>query len=378
MVWNNKMKKIVSWLNESSYISPLSPGCRMCAQGSKMVVLITGLCPAGCFYCPLSLKKQGKDRIFADEWELKDEDDTEKLIQEAEYIRAAGAGITGGDPLLVWERTRKYITLLKDTFGKEFHVHLYTSGVKNEEHIGELVSAGLDEIRFHPLPKHWGNMKISSVFNGVKNALDSGVDVAVEIPVIPRMESQIFSLIRWADDVGVKWVNLNELEFSETNAENLINKGFTVKDDISAAVKGSQRTAICVLKKVAEKEDLGIGVHYCSSSFKDGIQLRNRITRRAKSVARDYDVISEDGTLIKGVIYSQSSSLHEVYEILKQEFDVDDKYLFMNTDKGRVEIGVWILEKIADDLQKRGLQCYMIEEYPTADCLEVERIPLPI
>jgi len=268
MVWNNKMKKIVSWLNESSYISPLSPGCRMCAQGSKMVVLITGLCPAGCFYCPLSLKKQGKDRIFADEWELKDEDDTEKLIQEAEYIRAAGAGITGGDPLLVWERTRKYITLLKDTFGKEFHVHLYTSGVKNEEHIGELVSAGLDEIRFHPLPKHWGNMKISSVFNGVKNALDSGVDVAVEIPVIPRMESQIFYLI--------------------------------------------------------------------------------------------------------------SSSLHEVYEILKQEFDVDDKYLFMNTDKGRVEIGVWILEKIADDLQKRGLQCYMIEEYPTADCLEVERIPFPI
>ncbi len=378
MVWNNKMKKIVSWLNESSYISPLSPGCRMCAQGSKMVVLITGLCPADCFYCPLSLKKQGKDRIFADEWELKDEDDTEKLILEAEYIRASGAGITGGDPLLVWERTRKYITLLKDSFGKDFHVHLYTSGVKNEEYIGDLVSAGLDEIRFHPLPKHWADMKISPTVNGIKNALDAGVDVAVEIPVIPNMKNQILSLINWADDVGIKWVNLNELEFSETNAEKLIDKGFTVKDDISAAVKGSQKTAICVLKKVAEKEDLVIGVHYCSSSFKDGIQLRNRITRRAKSVACDYDVVSEEGTLIKGVIYSQSSSLHSVYEILKQEFDVDDKYLFLNMDKGRVEIGVWILEQIAGALQRRGLQCYMIEEYPTADHLEVERIPLPI
>ena len=372
------MKRIISWLNESSYISPLSLGCRMCAQGSKMVVLVTGICPASCFYCPLSLKKQGKDRIFADEWELKDEDDTNKLIQEAEYIRASGAGITGGDPLLVWKRTRKYITLLKDTFGKEFHIHLYTSGIKNEEHIGKLVSVGLDEIRFHPLPKHWGNMKISSVFNGVKNALDSGVDVAVEIPVIPRMERQIFSLIKWSDAVGVKWVNLNELEFSETNAENLINKGFTVKDDISAAVKGSQNTAICVLKEVAEKEDLVVGVHYCSSSFKDGIQLKNRITRRAKSVARQYEIISKNGTFIKGVIYSQSMSLYGIYEILKEEFDVDDKYLFLNEEKGRIEIGVWILEQIADDLQKRGLQCYMIEEYPTADRLEVERIPLPI
>ena len=372
------MKNIFSWLNDSSYISPLPLGCKMCARGLKLVVLITGLCSAGCFYCPLSQKKQGKDRIFADEWELKDEDDTEKLIKEAEYITAAGAGITGGDPLLVWKRTRKYITLFKDTFGKDFHIHLYTSGVKNEEHIGDLVSAGLDEIRFHPLLKHWGNMKISPVVNGIKNALETGVDVAVEIPIIPKMQNQIFSLISWADDIGVKWVNLNELEFSETNAEKLKNKGFTVKDDISAGVKGSQETAVYVLKQVAEKEDFEIGVHYCSSSFKDGIQLKNRITRRAKSVARDYEIISEEGTLIKGVIYSQSLSLNNVYENLRQEFGVDDRYIFLNKDRGRVEVGVWILEKIADNLKKRGLQCYMIEEYPTADHLEVERVPLPL
>lgn len=284
------MKKIVTWLKDSAYIAPLSPACRMCSHGSKMVVLITGLCPTNCFYCPLSSKKLGKDRIFANEWELENENDTEKLIREAEYIEATGAGITGGDPLIVWKRTKNYISFLKDKFGSDFHIHLYTSGIKNDEHIEDLVSAGLDEIRFHPLPEHWNKMEKRPSISSIKKALETDVDVAIEIPSIPNKEEEIFSLINWANNIGVKWVNLNELEFSETNAEELNNRGFTVKDDISAAVKGSQESALKIIKKVSN-EDFKIGVHYCSSSFKDGIQLRNRIKRRAKKRCkriRDY------------------------------------------------------------------------------------------
>jgi pyruvate formate-lyase activating enzyme-like uncharacterized protein len=50
----------------------------------------------------------------------------------------------------------------------------------------------------------------------------------------------------------------------------------------------------------------------------------------------------------------------------------------LNKEKKRIEVGLWILEKIAPTLKKRGLQCFMIEEYPTADGLEVERTPLPL
>ena len=100
------MKNITLWRNDSIYIAPLSPACVMCAKGSKMVVLVTGLCSTKCFYCPLSFKKGGTDRIFADEWELENEQDTNKLIREAENIEATGAGITGGDPLIVWKRVR--------------------------------------------------------------------------------------------------------------------------------------------------------------------------------------------------------------------------------------------------------------------------------
>ena len=66
------MKSVVRWLKKSCYLEPLSPACRMCAEGSKLVLLVTGQCPVSCFYCPISIAKGGTDRIFADEWELDD------------------------------------------------------------------------------------------------------------------------------------------------------------------------------------------------------------------------------------------------------------------------------------------------------------------
>ncbi len=371
------MKQIHKWLKESIYTKPLSPACKMCAQGSKMVVLITGLCSTGCYYCPLSLKKGGKDRIFADEWELKNESDIKKLIQEAEYIAATGAGITGGDPLVVWKRTKTYISLLKDTFGSEFHIHLYTSGTKNADKITQLVSAGLDEIRFHPIPEHWHNMENSPLQQTIRTAVDTSVDVAIEIPVIPNMENEIYSLIQWANNQQLQWVNLNELEFSERNAETLIRRGYRVKDDISAAVHGSQKTAINVVNR-AQQESLDVGVHYCTVSFKDGIQLKNRIKRRAKNIAKEFEVITKDGTLLKGAIYKSDTSLKQLFKLIQGKYDVPEKFLFIDKEKNRIEIGLWILEKIADDITRQGYKCFMVEEYPTADRLEVERSPLPL
>lgn len=369
------MKQIKTWFNESIFTSPLSPGCKMCSDGSKLVVLITGLCSSKCYYCPLSKEKFGKDRIFADEWELKDESDTDKLILEAEYINATGAGITGGDPLIVWQRAKKYITLLKERFGSGFHIHLYTSGLKNSEHINDLITAGLDEIRFHPMSDNWDNMDSSPILDSINSAITTGVDVAIEIPAIPKMEKQILTLVKWSDKKDIKWINLNELEFSETNADLLNKKSFIVKDDISAAVKGSQETAYKIIKLVSN-ESLDIGVHYCSSSFKDGIQLRRRIMRRAKNIAKKTDIITEDGTLIKGVIYTNKNQISEVANLLLKDFKITNNEIYIDKEKNRIEIDALVLEKIAHKLKKIGLECYIIEEYPTADRLEVERAPI--
>jgi len=226
------MTKIKNWLNDSKYISPLSPACKMCSKGSKLVLLITGLCYSNCYYCPLSFKKFGKDRIFVDEWELKDEDDIVKLIKEAELIDAEGAGITGGDPLIVWKRTKKYISILKQEFGSKFHIHLYTQALKNESYIEDLISAGLDEIRFHPMYNDWANMNKSPISKIICETVKNEIDVAIEIPSIPKMESEIISLIDWSYINGVKWININELEFSEHNVDNFNLKNYEVKNEL--------------------------------------------------------------------------------------------------------------------------------------------------
>ena len=369
------MKQIKTWLKESIYTPPLSPACKMCANGSKMVILITGLCPSNCYYCPLSKEKIGKDRIFADEWELKNESDIDKIILEAKYIDATGAGITGGDPLIVWRRTKKFVALLKEKFGPDFHIHLYTSGLKNSQHIIDLVKEGLDEIRYHPMPTYWKKMDSSPIKESINIAIGLGIDVAIEIPSIPKMEKQIFSLIKWGDKKDIKWINLNELEFSETNADLLTKKNLTVKDDISSAVKGSQETAYSVIKN-SLKENLNIGIHYCSSSFKDGIQLRKRILRRAKNIARKIDIITKDGTLLKGVIYTGSKTLKNIANLLINDYKLNTKEFYIDHEKKRIELGIRKLDKIANELKKIGLKCYIVEEYPTADRLEVERITI--
>jgi uncharacterized protein len=367
------MKKILQWLNESIYTEPLSPGCKMCAEGSKMVVLITGLCPAHCFYCPLSSKKTGKDRIFADEWELNNEEDLEKLLKEAELINAKGAGITGGDPLVVWKRTKKYIKLLKKHFGSEFHIHLYTSGLKNHEKSFDLIDSGLDEIRFHPMPEIWSKMQNASFHKTIFKLVSMNCDVALEIPSIPGKTNDILSLVKWADNVGIKWINLNELEYSETNADFLNQKGFTVKNDISSAVKESQETAYGIIQ---ESIDFDVGVHFCSSSFKDGIQLRNRIKRRAKNIARNIHVITDEGTILKGIIISPDKTPWQIYNFLTEEFNIEKQEMYIDEEKNRLEINIVIIGELCDKLKSKGFKCFIVEEYPTADRLEVEKTPL--
>jgi len=348
------MKKLPK---NSFYTGELAKGCIYCSHGSKMVLLVTGLCHANCFYCPLSEKKKNKDVIYADELLVKSDDD---IIMEAELIEAEGTGITGGDPLVQAKRAAHYIRLLKDYFGEEHHIHLYTSMLSMEK-IKIVVDAGLDEIRFHPVWQLWNSIEKTKLKDIVKSIK---IDVGLEIPVIPHLRKETEHLLKTVDSYGFDFINLNELEFSYTNVDELSKYGYVAKNDVSSAVKGSEEMAYEIL-------DWGIEtpLHYCSASFKDAIQLRNRIARRARNVAKMYEVITEDGTLMKGIIMAGKEEMKKI----KEEFGIEDGMIEWNEEKKRIETSPFILEEIAEHLPYK---CYIIEEYPTADRLEVERIPL--
>jgi pyruvate formate-lyase activating enzyme-like uncharacterized protein len=354
----------------------LPEGCRFCRQGAKMVLLITGLCKSNCYYCPLSHEKMGKDVVYANEGmvfgPVKDDQihAREMIVQEARNMNALGTAITGGDPLQVPDRTISLIHLLKNEFGDKHHIHLYTAALFNPALLRDLEGAGLDEIRFHPSQNLWNNMPRSDYGGLIKHALDTEMSVGVEIPVIPGkgMFEKTVALLTYLDRTGLEFVNLNELEFSETNATALKKKRFRVKNDVSSAVSGSEEMAIDLL----EKTDFDITLHYCSSSFKDRVQLRRRLMRRAKIVQRPFELLTEDGTFLKGVVEC-NKNLMKNKDFLVEDFEIPSHLIHIDLDKTRIEIAPWILEEIALEITH---PCYIVEEYPTVDRLEVERRPL--
>jgi len=269
--------------------------------------------------------------------------------------------------MIVPKKTVHYIKLLKENFGKSHHIHLYTAGNFEKKWINKLDDFGLDEIRFHPPFYSWDKIKNTLCEKLIKKSLNTKMDVGVEIPAIPGYENKIMILAKHLDSLGVDFLNLNELEHSETNCDALNKIGFTVKNDISSAVKGSEKTAINIMKNL----DADISLHYCSSSFKDAVQLRNRIMRRAKNVAKKYESITKDGTILKGVI--ECGKMKTVVKNLIKDYNIPENLIDIDNEKKRIEIASWVLEEISKQLPYK---CFIVEEYPTADRLEVERIRL--
>ena len=68
----------------------------------------------------------------------------------------------------------------------------------------------------------------------IKTIQSTQVDTAIEIPSIPGMKSEIIQLINWSENNNFTYFNLNELEFSEQNEQELYKQGFTPKNDVSA------------------------------------------------------------------------------------------------------------------------------------------------
>lgn len=350
---------LVPMESSSCYTKRLSRGCRMCRKGAKMVLLVTGRCGMSCYYCPLSEAKKGKDLVYANELLVRSDED---VISEAEAIGARGTGITGGDPLVVMDRTVRYIAMLKEHFGPGHHIHLYTATIDRDRFLA-LQEAGLDELRIHPPLETWGDLGPSHIAEAVKGLK---MTVGFEVPAIPGEEDRLVSLCDYAADNRLAFVNMNELEVSETNCDALMARGFTARSEVSSAMKGSERTALEVMERVGDK----VPLHFCSSSFKDDVQLRERLKRRAKRVARPMDLVTSEGMILLGIIDEGGEkamrSLQEGYGVPAELMSYDEK-------RKRLEVASWVLEDLAPALP---FKCFLVEEYPTADRLEVEREPL--
>lgn len=362
----------IQTLGTNFWNGPLPLGCRRCREGTKMVVYVTGLCDSHCFYCPVSRDRMYTDVSFANERKIP-ADDLEALIAEARTMDAQGVGITGGDPLKVPERVMAYCRALKAAFGRDFHIHLYTQAIADPKWYPKLAEAGLDEIRFHP-PSGWWNKMAQSPYDALlKAALATPMRVGCEVPALPGKQEEILQLARYLDSIGAAFLNLNELEFSEANIDQLSARGYELLNDQSNVVRGSRETAWKAVTASLNAK-LRTTVHFCASTYKDSVQLRKRFQRQAGRQERDLDVATEDGTLLFGVIEG-AADVDAIFERLVGEENVPLNLLQVNRALQRIEIAPWILEEVHTRLPAGT--CSIVEVHPTSTRLETERTPLP-
>ena len=368
----------------------LPKGCQLCVQGKKLVLFITGLCPRKCFYCPISDKKSQKDVIYANEWPIK-ETEMETILKEAELCGAKGAGITGGDPLVKLARTVTIIKNFKQRFGQHFHIHLYTSlNLITEETLKQLYYSGLDEIRVHP------DLDDRTLWSKISLLKKFSWDVGVEIPLIPTKEKETKEVIDFIQ-TKIDFINLNELEISDTNANHLVEKHFLPKNSISHGVGGSEELGLRMLDYV-EKKYPSLKVHYCTTTLKDRVQLAERIKRRAKNIKEIFDVVTEEGMLKRGAIYLPEINPQMTRETLKKikqnerlvnqflerlnvlKEELLKKFKLTNTkidvQKLRILLSQKDVKKYAKEIKKMNLIPALVEEYPTYDGLEIEIEPI--
>lgn len=362
----------------SSYTLSLSRGCQQCITGEKLVVLVTTDCSSKCFYCPLSLERKASRFSFANERPIKNIED---LNIEASNMEANGASMTGGDPLEhhSFSQTLEFCKILKQTYSENFHIHLYTRGKEITPEILSILNPYLDEIRFHVI-------NIQKDFAQVKLATQFDLDVGIEVPVIPTKGFNYYRdlITHFMDILPEKdyfyFINLNELEISETNYRNLLARGLISDQQNPSAIEGSAELGGKIVNWASNF--ISVPVHFCSLATKDSVQLPNRIYRIAKKIKLSSDVIIPDGSdkglLLRGVIQSPSTDLDELRWTLIDELEIQEEIIHVDRPKKRLLTNAALLNELKDEIREifPDVMLGIAEEYPTYDNLQTTFIPL--
>jgi uncharacterized protein len=315
-----------------------------------MVLFVTGRCHRSCWYCPLSSERKGTDQVYANEVPV---DIPAQVIEVAETMSALGTGVTGGEPLLRLDLVTEYCRMLKEHFGPAHQIHLYTAKAPSDEELAQMKGI-VDEIRLHPPRESWDTILDTPYIRSAKRAKELGFDIGIEVPSLPGLGLLVPTL------PYLDFLNINELEWGETNADQMRERGYDLADPIHNAIDGA--------KGWAEELATHDKVHWCSSGFKDSVQLRERLKRVAENTARPFDEITDDGTIVYGVLEPEPGQ-HEASALFCGERMEPDSF-FVSGD--HIEMAWWLLEKYAGELPGKK---YVIERYPNRGMV-VEMTPL--
>lgn len=265
------------------HAGPLAPGCRICGEGAWSCLFINGKCNCRCFYCPASqneISVPTTNRIAFDT--------PRNYVDYVKHFDFKGVSISGGEPLLTFDRSLHYIEAVRKELGASLHIWLYTNGtLATREQLEKLRDAGLDEIRFDISAVDYDLTKVCM-------AADVIPCVTVEIPAIPEDLDRFIGLLPGLHDAGVKHLNLHQLRLTPHNFSKLSGRNYTFLHGEKVTVLESELAALTILEAVS-RSSLKLPVNYCSFVYKRRYQQAATRRRNAKHILKGYETITENG-----------------------------------------------------------------------------------
>lgn len=256
----------------------LSPACKACRTGERTGSLFIDLnCTKDCYFC-FNANQSHYEHFRSHK---------RNIELELEQAHAAGArydclAVTGGEPLLHKEKVTSFVRRAKELYPRA-HVRLYTNGdLVDAQVVSALAKSGLDEIRFSVKPADFDSMQ-ENAFAAMELAVAAIPDVVIEMPVLPGSLEDMKALMKRADAIGVRCINLLEFGFPLCRADEFAKRGFELRRrpykysydywySGGVPIAGSESVALTLLE-FASAENLAMGVHYCSVDNRNSAQI---------------------------------------------------------------------------------------------------------
>ncbi|MBN1185551.1 MAG: radical SAM protein [Bacteroidales bacterium] len=307
----------VKWLfkHTKPYINSISTGCLLCGHGEWSCLFITGRCNARCFYCPAP--QNNDDQPTAQTLTFENADDYARYINELNF---KACSFSGGEPLLVFKRLASFLTTIKRKCDPGLYTWLYTNGILGSHDIfRQLAEIGLNEVRFDIGATDYDLSTIEKASPYIKN-------LTVEIPAVPNTDDFYFKLLKELVNAGVTNLNLHQLRLTQHNVKKLHTRNYTYLHGEQPVSVDSELTALRIIR-MADQENLPIGINYCSFQYKNRFQKAGYRNKIAQKYLAGYE-ISEMGygynlyTTDNGISYPRPDNIPPeiLIPVCKEEF----------------------------------------------------------
>ncbi|MDI6840104.1 MAG: 4Fe-4S cluster-binding domain-containing protein [bacterium] len=300
-----------SSMKNKIYTGRLSPGCLICGQGRWSCMFINGLCTANCFFCPQDrkIKKERPPKVPEGEGivfnTLKD------YLDYLERFDFKGVGFSGGECMLVFEKLLLYIKKIRERFGKEIYLWIYTNGdLIDRDKSKRLKEAGLDEIRFNISARDYDLHCIELAVNTINT-------VTVEIPAIPEDYEILKKSLVQMQRIGVNYLNLHQLLTTKYNYKNYIDRNYTFLHYSTVPIFESEMTALKLIRYALDNK-IRLPINYCSSAYKAQFHQRGYRKQAASLIRENFEKITSAGYIRSLSIQNSPTNIKRIVKIIEK------------------------------------------------------------